>query len=121
MAIDLEELEKLIAEARKGPLRVVETPLAYGSRCTINRPDGSIVCDTVINRRDAALIVAAVNALPELIAMARESERLREALAEIARCNQYMSEADTNYEYEMRQIELCRLIKTRTALKEKPQ
>ena len=35
------------------------------------------------------------------------------ALAEIARCNQYMSEADTNYEYEMRQIELCRFIKTR--------
>ena len=60
---------------------------------------------------------AAVNALPGLIARVEEMEA---ALQEIARCERYLSEADTNYEYEMRQIELCRLIKTRAALRKEP-
>lgn len=47
-----------------------------------------------------------------------ELVRMREALKEIARCERYLSEADTSYEYEMRQIELCRFIKTRAALGE---
>jgi cell division protein ZapA (FtsZ GTPase activity inhibitor) len=40
--------------------------------------------DALRQHADAALIVAAVNALPELLAMAEENARLREALQAIA-------------------------------------
>ena len=78
---------------------------------------GQDICemsDTQNDEANARLIVAAVNALPELI---ERVERLEGALKEIALCERYAAAADSSYEYEMRQIELSRLIQTRAALK----
>ena len=60
-----DELEKLLAAATPGPWTHASDKLAAGN---IKAPD------------NAALICAAVNALPELLAMAEENARLREAL-----------------------------------------
>lgn len=49
---ELEEAERAV---RPGAFSVHETELVYGSRCTIRRPDGSVICDTVIDRKDARL------------------------------------------------------------------
>lgn len=87
-AVDLNGLEALLAEARKGPWRerdginsekrpfdVVQAP-GYGG-------EYDDVCSMSNDRmrQNARLIVAAVNALPDLIAAARERDGLREALA----------------------------------------
>ena len=65
----MEDLKKLLAAATPGPWTHASDKLAAGN---IKAPD------------NAALICAAVNALPELLAMAEENARLREALQAIA-------------------------------------
>ena len=68
---------------------------------------------------DARLIVAAVNALPELIAMARENERLREALAILDAADEFEGEPDDKKLFvAMRVADLRR---ARAALKESGQ
>lgn len=95
--IDLEGLEKLRAEGTAGPWRTVgdKSPNMTGVHAgphtsgdsyllftLVNDPnddgpmgEGGLLPETVAQwKADAALIVAAVNALPELIAMARRVE-----------------------------------------------
>jgi hypothetical protein len=52
--------------------------------CTIRQVGSSgYLSPWIASARDAALIVAAVNALPELLAMAEENARLKAELAEV--------------------------------------
>lgn len=128
--IDLEGLEKLRAEGTQGPWRTVgdKSPNMTGVHAgphtsgdsyllftLINDPnddgpmgEGGLLPETVAQwKADAALIVAAVNALPELIAMARRVEGLEAVTAERDRaqraCEQ-MGERITSLENDMREI-----------------
>ena len=67
----MEDLKKLLAAATPGPWTHASDKLAAGN---IKAPD------------NAALIVAAVNALPELIAMVEENARMKEAVRELSDC-----------------------------------
>lgn len=74
--IDLEGLEKLIAEATDTPWRKgIEDGAIYATEIDDDRGWSIVVAEKVCEA-NAALIVAAVNALPELIAMARRVEGL---------------------------------------------
>ena len=66
--MNIDDLKKLLAAATPGPWTHASDKLAAGN---IKAPD------------NAALIVAAVNALPELLAMAEENARMRAALQAI--------------------------------------
>lgn len=93
--IDLEELEKLAKDATPGPWRIdAENNPAHFIMTNEDIPMHRLIaisespiatCD--LSRRwtescaNAAYIVAACNAVPELIARVRELERQREALA----------------------------------------
>ena len=85
MTIDLDVLEGLLTSATKGPWvsqgRYIGTPNHMSYVGEVRDQNGNWT-DTAKSRSDAALIVAAVNALPELIAAARERDAMREALAE---------------------------------------
>jgi hypothetical protein len=65
----LEELERLLSEGTKPPL---EVKVNRAGNPTIG-PVGSegMIAPWIVSDEDAALIVAAINALPELVAMAR--------------------------------------------------
>ena len=78
------ELERLLAEATPGPWTWLreDTPPAPGFRFG---GEGALnESGYAFSAQDAALLVAAVNALPFLIAEARKAETLREALRRIA-------------------------------------
>ena len=87
---DLAELERLLAEATPGPWQADEATQT-GQRATVAFPvvlsestgeillEGDFGGDT-----DAALIVAAVNALPFLLAEVRKANAMREALRYLA-------------------------------------
>lgn len=83
MTIDLDVLEGLLTSATKGPWvsqgRYIGTPNHMSYVGEVRDQNGNWT-DTAKSRSDAALIVAAVNALPELIAAARERDAMREAL-----------------------------------------
>jgi NADPH-dependent ferric siderophore reductase len=96
--MNIDDLKKLLAAATPGPWHVGHNELGDPQGPMSIWPDTSMV-GAVIARcgpqgmsqgwfeqpaKDAALIVAAVNALPELLAMAEENARLREALQAIA-------------------------------------
>jgi hypothetical protein len=78
----LEELERLLSEGTKPPL---EVKVNRAGNPTIG-PVGSegMIAPWIVSDEDAALIVAAINALPGLVAMGRRVERLEAALQEIA-------------------------------------
>lgn len=86
MGIDLEELERLAAQATPGPWFCKSVPGLGGGRH--NRPhifaDG--IClpvaslSVIKGEEDAAYITAACNAVPELIARVRELERQKDKL-----------------------------------------
>ena len=72
-----DELKRLSKEARLGDLEIVSAGTFSRLVRVYSRKAGVYLTD-VIDRDNAALIVAAVNALPELLA---ENERLREESA----------------------------------------
>jgi cell division protein ZapA (FtsZ GTPase activity inhibitor) len=79
-----DELKRLSKEARLGDLEIVSAgtfarPLPSSRLVRVYSRKAGVYLTDVIDRDNAALIVAAVNALPELLA---ENERLREALEE---------------------------------------
>lgn len=81
MAIDLDELERLAKAATPGPweYRLV------GRQANIIMADTEPLCATKYSHNkshDAAYIVAACNAVPELVARIRELERQREFFIE---------------------------------------
>lgn len=86
--IDLEGLEKLRAEGTQGPWEksgvrtkcIIEDAISIGAGglSYIYLPIGKTHNEQAAALKDAALIVAAVNALPELIAMARDIAKLQE-------------------------------------------
>lgn len=85
--IDLEELERLAAQATPGPweTKLIDNPHYFGGRplwkLTV---DGCFVGELhqpYTNEVDAAYIAAACNAAPSLTAKVRELERQSEALA----------------------------------------
>jgi hypothetical protein len=88
-----DELEKLLAAATPGLWKLFDGTTAppwevctnKAGNCTIRQVGSSgYLSPWIASARDAALICAAVNALPELLAMAEENARLREALQAIA-------------------------------------
>ena len=91
-ALDLDHLATLLAAATPGPWEAHRYDADDGD---INwqvqqERGGTVLCnicqsDTSRNRFDAALIVAAVNALPTLIAAARERDRMRRDLQRACR------------------------------------
>lgn len=72
MTPELEELKKLLAEAEK------QSPLPWYTNGTSLFDDATYKLCDYLDPPEAALIVAAVNALPGLIARVEENERLRE-------------------------------------------
>lgn len=85
--VDLEKLERLAAQATPGPW--IHEPGEnffdhdchfFGYECQMVKSDIAYVCEFV-TEANAAYIVAACNAVPELIARVRELERQNEALA----------------------------------------
>jgi hypothetical protein len=82
MDINLEELERLAAQATPGPWKVVVSD-KYTFTVAILPPDfpQTPLVVRIRDEQDAAYIVAACNAVPELIARVRELERQRETLA----------------------------------------
>ena len=80
---DLDALEALIGKATPGPLYLDQYDYRYKSVIRANGDYYVGRIDQKVNwRNDAALIVAAVNALPSLIARVRELEAERDALRE---------------------------------------
>lgn len=90
--LDLEELKRLAAEATPGPWAAAGTevwcdtrheaccgnPIGYEMECCGNSiTEGEYACIAETGEVNARLIVAAVNSLPALIAIAEEVERLR--------------------------------------------
>jgi len=78
----IEELERLRAAATPGPWQLMNgDPLAVDAHQAVYfaKMTGATPVTRLAN--NAALIVAAVNALPELLAMARRVEGLEAALA----------------------------------------
>ena len=76
-AVDVDALDKLREAAALGSLRVGEH---YG----IHLYAGENPVGTTLRAADAALIVAAVNALPDLLAEVRRGRALREAVEGLA-------------------------------------
>ena len=76
----LEELERLLSEGTKPPL---EVKVNRAGNPTIG-PVGSegMIAPWIVSDEDAALIVAAINALPELVARVRALESLVRAMIE---------------------------------------
>lgn len=88
----IKELRDLLAKATPGPWRRTDSDDPHWL-CEVRAPDGGFItfCGTNTGQADAALIVAAVNALDELLtdyenhrALAQRADRMREALREIA-------------------------------------
>jgi len=82
----LGELEKLLKAGTPGPWEVVKSP--SGLWAVINDPFNQNIASLVDNTpaiepADAALIVAAINALPGLLESARRVERLEAGLQAI--------------------------------------
>jgi hypothetical protein len=88
--INADELKRLMGEATPGPWRVAgdaRSPDIYGPKeWAVALGECAQNCGYIHwnNLADADLICAAVNALPELLAMAEENARLREALKPFA-------------------------------------
>ena len=79
MTIDLAALEALIAKATPGPWECDDKQVGDAYRYILGRVSLIARIPTFAGGEDnAALIVAAVNALPELIARVRELERERD-------------------------------------------
>lgn len=79
-ALDLDALLALLDAASPRPW---EAPGGHASGAVEDADGRTLVYDEgVPSPADAALIVAAVNALPELVAKAREADRLRQWKAE---------------------------------------
>jgi hypothetical protein len=132
--IELEELEKLVEAGTPGPWEL----LPNGN---IRRANGEKAAWKKNMENNEALLVAAVNALPELIAMARRVEDLEAALVEVSGCfaaaeieGLHMKLFGECHQYEVGDLhdlvtrrllpaaEAARNAMTaRTALKEKPQ
>ena len=82
MTIDLDELERLEREATPGPWVAWRSEIFPGSDAKAYDEDSIVCCEGqegVARHANAALIVAARNALPELI---RELKELREEVLE---------------------------------------
>lgn len=79
--LDLEELELLAKAATPGPWRHDPDENFLDHDCQIIKGDTVFVCEFV-TEANAAYIVAACNAVPELIARVRELERQRDWLAD---------------------------------------
>lgn len=86
----LDELERLLSEGTKPPL---EVKVNRAGNPTIG-PVGSegMIAPWIVSDEDAALIVAAINALPELVAMGKEAAFLLERLADFDRSGDTMTE-----------------------------
>ena len=78
MPIDLEELERLLAEATPGPWTVSECDDLHAAG--IHAAEEKYPFGTTSANEEARLIVAAVNALPALISEIRELRADRERL-----------------------------------------
>lgn len=82
-----EELEKMMAEATPGPIRLMDgDPLSVDFHAAVYVPKMTGATPVTKLAANAALIVAAVNALPELVALRKENERLKEALEKLTDC-----------------------------------
>ena len=100
--IDIERLRKLLTEKTPGTWHVVETPWGDGDWITAGNADphgGRAVADCRMvddfdedtvdhSHADAELVAAAINALPELLAVYEAACGLREALYDRA-CDRY--------------------------------
>ena len=75
-----DELKRLSKEARLGDLEIVSAGTFSRLVRVYSRKAGVYLTD-VIDRDNAALIVAAVNALPELLERVRRLERALQAIA----------------------------------------
>jgi hypothetical protein len=89
-----DELKRLSKEARLGDLEIVSAgtfarPLPSSRLVRVYSRKAGVYLTDVIDRDNAALIVAAVNALPELLAMVK---RLEEALTFYAARENYNDE-----------------------------
>jgi hypothetical protein len=86
-ALDLAALDAARAAATPGPWRqdaADPTEIDAHCGCGVDYPNHAQgVGDTLVDT-DAALIVASVNALPDLIAAARERDALRDAVLRLA-------------------------------------
>ena len=78
--IDLDELERLAAQATPGPWRMVDAR-AFVDDEDFEIRNGQHCISYGTSEADASYIVAACNAEPELIARVRELERQRDWLA----------------------------------------
>ena len=78
--IDLDELERLAKAATSGPWEVVDARVFLDDE-DLEIRNGQHCIGFGSGEANAAYIVAACNAVPELIARVRELERQREALA----------------------------------------
>lgn len=83
LPIDLDALEALLAKATPGPWHTGAGD--HWSRDVRAGSDAPAFCGARNGVADAALIVAAVNALPALIAELRAARRERDALREAAK------------------------------------
>ena len=81
------DLKKLMAEATPGPIRLMDgDPLSVDFHAAVYAPKMTGTTPVTKLAANAALIVAAVNALPELVALRKENDRLREALEKLTDC-----------------------------------
>lgn len=82
--VDIAELRRLLEKASRQPW---SKQSVYRGTMVRSEAFGITVCRNVVDsyagRNDAALIVAAVNALPQLLAAYERCERLEEVLAEL--------------------------------------
>jgi putative ribosome biogenesis GTPase RsgA len=81
-----DELKRLSKEARLGDLEIVSAgtfarPLPSSRLVRVYSRKAGVYLTDVIDRDNAALIVAAVNALPELLERVRRLERALQAIA----------------------------------------
>jgi hypothetical protein len=128
--IDLEELEKLLAEAITLKAKFKTATHALDAAIKADEPTGAsqpVVQDHMNAHADwRAWVMVNIDdlldrALPELIAMARENERLREALTFYAARENYNDEPLPNNMWKTAKAVFDGGKRARTALKEKPQ
>lgn len=85
MTYDTAELKRLLAEATEGPIqKMADDPLAVDFHSAVYVPKMTGATPVTRLRSNAALIVAAVNALPALLARVEELERENEILKRLA-------------------------------------
>jgi hypothetical protein len=114
----LDELERLLKAGTKGPW---ETKQNKAGNTTIG-PVGysGFITPWVCDDENAALIVAAINALPGLIESARRVEEMQAALKTIDRFSLIIEVGVRNTEPQFQPEIVAGLLKTRAALKAPP-